>query len=264
PFLQGALPISPSGKALRRLLEANFCRINGRIERFGSVLLQKGDVIELSSNWETFLDPKKKEEKKFSILFEDENLLIVDKPIGWVCSEENCRETFGPKLSLVHRLDKETTGVLVLAKNEKSRKECMALFAEKEVEKEYVALVDGVFLKDEEVVENYLIRKRTLHGQTIWGSGPKGLYAMTRFQRISSGQNATFVRCLPVTGRTHQIRVHLAEKGHPILIDRQYASRFQSKITAVRPLLHAKRIQLMGVEVEAPMPQDLEKAVKLL
>ena len=75
PFLQGTLSEEFSGKALRRLLEAHLCRVNGRVERFGSIVLSKGDVVELSSNWQAFLAPKNQTEKNpsFQTLFEDQN-----------------------------------------------------------------------------------------------------------------------------------------------------------------------------------------------
>lgn len=107
-FLQNQIEPTPSGKALRRVLEARLCRVNGIVERFGSAEVQKGAVVELSPAWESILSPHC---HKFEILYEDERLLVVDKPAGWVCSDEECRKAFGPQKYLVHRLDKETTSV---------------------------------------------------------------------------------------------------------------------------------------------------------
>lgn len=259
PFLQYALPEACSGKMVRRLLEANLCRVNGRVERFGSARLERGDIVELSPTWKAVASPSAL--PQFKTLYEDSELLLVDKPIGWVCSEENCRRTFGPHLKLVHRLDKDTTGVLALAKSSNSLNELITLFANREVEKDYIAIVDGVPKAATGTRESYLVRKRAFEGQTIWGSGPNGLHAVTHWERLASGKNGSVILCQPLTGRTHQIRVHMAEMGHPILVDRQYAAQFRSTLFATRPLLHAYRLSFGKASAKAPLPIDMRNAL---
>ena len=247
--------IGESRKKIRRLLEQNCCKVNGRIERFGSVWLEKGTVVEfviseaLSTQWMT--------------LFENEYFKIVDKIANWACSESNCSKTFHGKLFLVHRLDKDTTGAFLLAKSILVRDELMALFANREIEKEYLAIVDGVILKDHGVIDNFLARKGSFHGQTIWGSAKKGDRAITHWEVVARGKDHSLVSCKPITGRTHQIRVHMAEMGHPILIDRQYARNFRSKILVSRPLLHAYRLCFSyrgeKVDVTCSPPEDFKK-----
>jgi RluA family pseudouridine synthase len=193
----------------------------------------------------------------FVILYENEDLLIVDKPAGWVCSEENCQRTFGPRLKLIHRLDKDTTGALALAKSAKSRDVWMERFAKREMEKHYLAIVDGVPKEAEGTRESYLARKRTFEGQTIWGSASRGLHAVTHWKKLAHGNAASLLLCTPETGRTHQIRVHLAEMGHPILIDRQYAAQFRCPLFSRRPLLHAFRLRFEHILGEAPLPLDM-------
>ena len=247
--------VGGSGKGIRRLLEQNCCRINGKVERFGSVWLEKGMVVE-------FFVPTV-EEALWTVLFENESLQILDKPVGWVCSEENCKKTFRGKLFLVHRLDKDTTGALLLAKSIVVRDELMALFATREVEKEYLAIVDGVVAKARGVIDNFLAKKGSFQGQTIWGSSSRGDHAVTHWEVVSRGALETVLLCKPLTGRTHQIRVHLSEMGHPIIIDRQYATRFRSKIVATRPLLHALKIRFSyqgkAIEATSPVPEDFKK-----
>jgi len=262
PFLQSALTKDISGKMVRRLLEANLCRVNGRIERFGSARLQRGDIVEVSPAWKSVATPTLS--PKFKTLFENDDLILVDKPVQWVCSEENCRRTFGPHLKLVHRLDKDTTGVLALAKTPKALADATALFAKREAEKEYLAIVDGVPEKKEGVRESDLVKKRVFEGQTVWGSGRGGLHAITHWRVLSSGTGSLLL-CQPYTGRTHQIRVHLAEMGHPILVDRQYAPKFRSAFFATRPLLHAFRLNLgNGVEAVSFLPLDMRNAIRSL
>jgi RluA family pseudouridine synthase len=254
-FLQKKMGVS--GKKIRRLLEKNCCKINGRIERFGSVWVEKGSVVEFTSYEE--------EPSSWAVLLDSEFFQILDKPMNWVCSEQNCEKTFGRKLFLVHRLDKDTTGALLFAKNTLVRDELMALFATREVAKEYIALVDGIVSQDRGIIDNFLSKKGSFQGQTIWGASSKGDHAITEWEVLSRGALETLVLCKPLTGRTHQIRVHMAEMGHPILIDRQYATRFRSKIFATRPLLHAYRLRFSyrgeSISVLSPIPPDLKMYV---
>jgi 23S rRNA-/tRNA-specific pseudouridylate synthase len=106
-FLQGHLG-DYSGKFLRKLLEANLCRINGRVERFGSRVVKGGDAVELAPSWKSLLTPKS---ATFETFYEDEFLKIVGKPAGWICTDKEALQTFGQNHYLVHRLDKDTTGL---------------------------------------------------------------------------------------------------------------------------------------------------------
>ena len=221
-FLQEEINAVCSGKMLRRALEANLCRVNGRIERFGSAQLKKGDVVELASNWQSIASPPSI--SQFKVLYEDDALRIVDKPAGWVCSEENCLRTF-KNCFLVHRLDKDTTGVLVLAKNKISRDAWMEKFSQREVHKQYLAVADGIPREDHGVIESSLVRKKTFQGQTIWGSGHRGLHAVTHWRVLAAGKNSSLLLCEPITGRTHQIRAQLSAIGQPILNDVLYGAQ---------------------------------------
>lgn len=250
-----------SGKSLRRALSSNLCRINGKIERFGSAQLHRGDRVELASFWKTSPSPT----LKFTTLYEDESLLLVDKPAGWICDPAHCSRTFGKDHFLVHRLDKDTTGVLAIARGAKMRDLLMEQFAKRAVLKKYLALADGIFRSKEGIRDTFLSKKKVYEGQTIWGSASSGQQAVTEWKVISEGTLASLVLCQPLTGRTHQIRVHLAELGHPILIDRQYAASYRSPLFAKRVLLHASSLQLdvdgKKIEARAPIPQDMKEAL---
>ena len=254
-FLQAK--VGGSGKGIRRAMEANGCRVNGRIERFGSVWVKGGDVVEFQAC--------KKAIGNFDRLFENEDLLIANKPIGWACDDASCRKTFGSGIFLVHRLDKDTTGALLLAKSVSIRDALMELFAERTVEKEYLALVDGIVRDPEGMRESCFAIKGRFQGQTIWGSAPSGDLAITHWKTLATGELATLVEVRPQTGRTHQIRVHMAEMGHPILIDRQYAERFRSRLQVSRPLLHAHRLSFQfkgeNIGTSAPLPADFQQAL---
>ncbi|HLB52091.1 MAG TPA: RluA family pseudouridine synthase [Chlamydiales bacterium] len=257
-FLQEELGSQYSGKFLRRVLEAKACRVNGSVERFASVRLREGDWVELVPKWEELSKPSPFE---WLTLYEDEETRWVYKPAGWVCGEKECLASFGKGIQLIHRLDKETTGVLGLAKGELAFAKWAKLFAQREIHKSYLAIVDGVPKKEKGEIRNFLKRKGSFQGQTIWGSGEHGLEAITKWECVKVGKECALLHCEPVTGRTHQIRVHLAEMGHPILVDRQYAKRFRSKLPARRILLHAKTIETPFFSIEAPLPEDFQEAL---
>lgn len=249
---------APSARLLKRALEANVCRVNGIVERFASVRLNPGDRIELAANWEKF----EGKDPSFSILYEENDLLILNKPVNAICTDEAMRRALKRPVFLAHRLDKDTTGALLLAKNPQVAQELHECFKNRAMEKEYLALVDGVPREKSGIIESYFVKKKTFQGQTIWGSSStgNGLWAQTSWSLLKSFQDAALLSCHPHTGRTHQIRVHLAEMGHPILIDRQYATRFRSRLFAARPLLHAHRLRFPWkdriIEAEAPIPDD--------
>ena len=266
-FLQSQLDPAPSGKTLRKVLEANLCRINGKVERFGSADVKKGDVVELAPSWNSVATQNL---NGFDRLYEEEHLLVVDKPAGWVCTDEECTRAFGASRYLVHRLDKETTGALLIAKSIRAREALIALFMERKISKIYYAIVDGVPEEERGVRKSFFAKVGFFQGQTRWGSRSKGLYAETHWKVLSTNKQATLLACQPVTGRTHQIRVHLAETGHPILVDRQYSERFRSSFFAKRPLLHASRIRFVHpftgheIDVTAEIADDFAEALTAL
>lgn len=254
-FLQKRLQLS--SRAVKRVLESNGCRVNGRVERFGSIRLAEQDQVECITGVEDAAS------RSFELLYEDEVLKIVDKPAGWVSQEDALLGGY-----LVHRLDKETTGALLLAKTTSVRDQLMALFAARRVEKRYLALVDGIPATSSGTQVSFLAKRRHYQGQVIWGSAPVGKRAETQWQIVESGKTASLLRCTPFTGRTHQIRVHLAEMGHPILIDRQYAMTFRTSLFIRRPLLHAERLMFqhpmrpLFLDVSSPLPADFRTAVR--
>jgi 23S rRNA pseudouridine955/2504/2580 synthase len=260
-FLQGQLG-DYSNKFLRKVLEANLCRINGKVERFGSRSVARGEVVELATKWQELVRGKS---LTFETLYEDEFLKIVDKPAGWVCSEKEALSTFGQNHFLVHRLDKDTTGLLIIAKGSSSRDGLMELFEKREIFKEYLCLVDGHPREKEGVRKSLFMKKGSFQGQTIWGSGPQGLTAVTHWKSLALGKSSALIACEPETGRTHQIRVHMAEMGHPILIDRQYAKSFQCRLFIQRPLLHARRLRFSfqgkEIDISSEIPADMKEAL---
>lgn len=269
-FLKSHCPAAHSVKALKRAIDSKLCKINQRIETFSSYVLEENDIVSLHPA--AFEDKTAKKSWSVPILYEDDEFLIVNKPAGLISEKGQlrvCFPTFKQELELVHRLDKETSGVLILAKNTAAKEKMVHLFKEHKIRKVYLALVDGVIEKDEGSIDNFLGKKRSYQGQTIYGAvdEKKGQRAITYWKRLKKGKTATLIACEPYTGRTHQLRVHLSGMGHPILGDAQYGKQFRCPLTFRRNLLHAYSIAFVhpttGKQIKsiAPIPPDFKAAL---
>lgn len=235
-FLKKSAQNGCSVKQIKRSIDSRGAIVNHRIERFASRRLKAGDVVEFH-----FVTTQKIEIFK---LFEDEHLLVIDKPSGLVCEEKQIRKELGI-VWLVHRLDKETSGTLILAKTPQAKHRLDEMFAKREIKKRYLAIVHGAMLRDNGVVD-------TLVG---------GKSASTSWECAKKGKAFSLLECSPHTGRTHQIRIHMRQIGHPVVGDLLYGQRKNEK-GVKRILLHAHRLEfkhpITDVEqiFEAPIPID--------
>lgn len=267
-FIRRHLP-SCSAKKIKRAIESNSCMVNGRVERFASSCVGAGDKISFSLIDEAI--EKKCLASQGEVLFEDEYFLIGNKPAGISAEDYRLDKPTGA-LFPVHRLDKDTTGVFIFAKGRRELEFMIELFRQTNVEKIYLALVDGVFSKSSGRIENHLGVHHRYQGQVYWGSvpAPSGKAAKTEWSVEQQGAEAALLKCRPITGRTHQIRVHCAEIGHPILGDYQYGRIFQCSYRPKRQMLHALEVRFKHpfhnklVVVKAPIPEDLQKAIREL
>ena len=209
------------------------------------------------------------------ILFEDERLLVVDKPAGWLVIagrgaqdeepllEQAAREG-GCKLFVVHRLDRETSGALLFAKDAATHARVCALFERHGVEKVYWALAQGR-LAGPRLMDQPL----AAFGSGRWGVKPGGKPSRTELRPLECfGERAAWVEARPQTGRRHQVRVHLYAAGHPVLGDRLYGKPGEWSRRAPRLMLHAARVtfKLGGrrFEAAAPLPADFDALMKEL
>lgn len=263
-----------STRHLKKEIDENRCLVNGRTERFASFKVGTGDRITLLVENSAFSAPHKRSFDAPALLFEDSYYLIYNKPAG-ISSEDPCllkavQQTHLPA-SLAHRLDKETTGVLLFAKTASALEAIQAIFKNRKIQKSYLAIVDGILEKASGIIDNFLGPIKRYQGQTLWGEvSANGLHAITEWKLETSGSDASLVRCFPKTGRTHQLRSHLNGISHPILGDYQYGRHFRCLYRPERYLLHAEWIAFNHpftkeqVKVVAPIPNDFHHAITVL
>lgn len=238
---EGALLLS--GKDLRWSIEHGRCFVGGMVERFCSHHLQ-GDEKVLC--WPVARPHFVREEAR--VLYEDEELLLYNKP-PYLSSEELAK-LLGVKL--VHRLDRDTSGVILFAKRDPDPFE--ALFRNRKIRKTYHALVEGSPQERGTLSLRLGIVGRR-EGAILWGVTKEGLWSETEWVCERRVKEGSLLRCHPHTGRTHQIRIHMRALSHPILGDDTYGSR-RGRAGIFRPLLHATRLEWEGFSIEAPFPED--------
>jgi 23S rRNA pseudouridine1911/1915/1917 synthase len=220
------------------------------------------------------------------ILYEDGDLLVINKPAGmvvhpaaghWHGTLVNAVLYHAPDLEgiggvhrpgIVHRLDKDTSGLILVAKNDRAHRDLQAQFKGREVEKSYLALVYGLVSPasgeiDAPVARDPGERKRM-------AIMPGGRAAVTRYETLGAYGKHTLLLCRPLTGRTHQIRIHLAHIGHPIVGDSVYGGKRKPPAPCPRQFLHAHRIRFrlprtgQTVEFSSPLPADLQSVLEAL
>ncbi|HVN23124.1 MAG TPA: RluA family pseudouridine synthase [Syntrophorhabdales bacterium] len=230
------------------------------------------------------------EEIPLAILYEDEYLLAINKSVDMVV-HPSCGHQSGTLVNailaylkrpaipaskgdsnggdaqrpgIVHRLDKDTSGVILVAKDPGTQEALSSQFHDRRVKKTYRAVIEGTVRKDEGVIEGSIGRHPTLRKKMALVT-KGGRYSMSRFRVIKRLAGFTYMEVYPETGRTHQIRVHMASIGHPIVGDELYGRKAR-KLTG-RPLLHAYRILIehpitrTPMQVEAPVPREFEEFI---
>ena len=214
------------------------------------------------------------EQLESAIVFEDNDLLVINKPPGFAVHGgssinagvvEMLRVVKSlPQLELAHRLDRDTSGVLLLCKKRSVLKAVQAAFRERTVKKKYTLIVHGVWPKQIRVVQHRLLRYTTDWGERRVRVDENGQVARTDFEVQGQAAQATLLQAALHTGRTHQIRVHAQSQGHPILGDTKYrplASRQTQEPEFERLCLHASRlvVPLPGgrLDVSAPIEDSM-------
>jgi tRNA pseudouridine32 synthase / 23S rRNA pseudouridine746 synthase len=211
------------------------------------------------------------------ILFQDQHLIVIDKPAGlsvlpdgWEKDSEylvKMLEEQDGKVFIVHRLDKITSGVMVFARDAETHRALNIQFEIHDAQKTYHAIVEGN-PKWEEKVAKYPLRANVGHKHRTMVDNKNGKPSETRFRVIKRYQEAALVEAKPMTGRTHQIRVHAYALGHPLVEDFLYGATDMYGIP--RPMLHAQTLSFIHpatkdrVKFSAPHPAEFEEALKII
>lgn len=282
-FLAGRRELGTRSQ-VQRLVAARRVQVDGRVAK-AAVLLRLGQVVRVERPPAT-LPSLRPQAIDLDVLYEDDFLLVVDKPAGLVVhpAPGHADDTlvnallhrwgrvvpgFEPsRLGIVHRLDKDTSGVLVVAKDPTTLERLGAQFSRRQVEKQYAALVHGRVRYAKGEIREPIRRHPVERKRMAVRAG--GRSAVTRYEVVRRFRDVTFVRVYPETGRTHQIRVHLASIGHPIVADATYGRSRRTRLPIRRQALHAERLRLQhprldrAVTVSAPLPADFAAALELL
>ena len=252
--------------------------------------LQEGDIlrvppVRISEPSEAKPSEKLQHVLKDAVVYESDQLLVVNKPSGLAVHGgsglslgliEALRAMDGapPYLELVHRLDRDTSGCVMVAKKRSMLKHIQQLLTTgRGVDKRYLALVKGAWSKRKTRVDAPLRKNELQSGERVVRVLPDGKPSLTEFRVITRYDKATLVEARPITGRTHQIRVHALHAGHPLVCDDKYGDdEFDKEMKSQgfkRLFLHAASLSLKlpdgrTLQVEAPLPDELSKALKNL
>ena len=269
---------------IQRLLDENKIQINGKKAK-SSYKVQKDDEITIEEEQPKEIELKA-QDIPIDVLYEDNDIIVVNKPKGMVVHPANgnpdgtlvnaimaiCKDSLSGiggeiRPGIVHRLDKDTSGVIVIAKNDKAHINLSEQIKNHEVEKTYIALVKG-FVKENEATINMPISRSTKDRKKM-AVNKDGKNAITHFKVLERFGNYTLLEVKIETGRTHQIRVHLTEIGYPIVGDEVY-SNGKNPWGVHGQCLHAKSLKfkhpITGKEmfIEAPLPEYFKNIINEL
>lgn len=266
-----------SGRMFRKLLKSKNIMINGQIADNRKQEVKEGDIVKL------FL-PKEKidieaENISIEVLYEDEDILAINKgPFILVHPTTNIKKntlsnavayyfiekSIYSKVRIVNRLDRDTSGVILFAKNSFGHQHIARQLEDKTAIKKYFALVEGILKIKEGIIEKAIGKSEDGIGQSIRSDGLKSI---TKYSVVEEYENASLIEVEILTGRTHQIRVHLDHLGHPIMGDVLYNKECH---LIKRQALHAYSITFKKTRTDeeltiiAPLPDDISQLIKKL
>lgn len=267
---------SSSTNTLRKMLAASRVHVNGDVQHRAKHDLHPGDTVTVSSKAESASQitatPASKVDPRLTVLHEDEALLVVAKPQhvlsvatdrletdtlhSWCVDLIQERDNNGWAY-IVHRLDRETSGVMVLAKSKQAKAHLQEQFAAREVHRMYVARVEGTPTPDQGTVRTWLMEDKHLNVKAVNRRHPQGKEAVSHYRTLSSDGTTSLVEVMIETGRRHQIRMAMQHLATPIVGDRRHGADTDPH---GRVMLHAHALEFLHpatddpVRFEAPLP----------
>ena len=272
-----------SRSRIQQLIRTGFVKLNGETARPRDIV-RTGDQVDLIEPPLEKIDHQA-EDISLEVLFEDADLVVINKPAGMVVHPgaghrdhtlvnallNHCQTLSGiggkERPGIVHRLDKETSGCLVAAKNDEAHRSLSEQFAERSVEKIYLVLAAGKLRKRSGIIEEK-IGRHPIHRQRMAVAPTRGRTAKTEYRVMRANGEISLIECRLHSARTHQIRVHLHHLGHPVLGDKVYGQKFAKDFP--RQMLHAWKLGFRHPRTEelknfeAPLPDDFEAALAKL
>jgi 23S rRNA pseudouridine1911/1915/1917 synthase len=284
-FLKDRLP-KGSRKQAKRLLDAGRVRINGRKVIIASWELKAGDQVIVAQDATLDLDVAK---QFLKVVYEDESIIVVDKAAGVSCEESVLSlkpslvqvlndylkrkggPNYRPYLGLLHRLDNDTSGLMVYSKS-KGANRLSAQFKAHSILRIYQGIVVGRVEQEQGHIKIPLAKDPDAKGMKVrLAVKGQGQSAVTRFRVLERYSQASLLEIIPKTGRTHQIRAHLALKGHPLIGDAVYGDPSQALGRLIkRQALHATTLGFehpmshQKLQFESPLPRDMQRLIRSL
>jgi len=278
-LLQG--PLAMSHKAISRLKRLDRGILLNGVRVTVRAMLSEGDCLCLECDdrydeTDPFLE---KVNIPVEILYEDDDIIIPNKPFGMPMHQSLGHKSdslanalayyFGDKpfiFRAVNRLDRDTSGVCIIAKNRRSAMQLSRQMADKQMQKTYLAILDGVISPESGIIDKPIKRKEeSIITRVVCSPDDEGARrALTSYRLLGVKDNRSLVECNPITGRTHQLRVHFASCSHPITGDTLYGS--ESPLIS-RQALHASAISFthpttdLPMTVSAPLPEDMKRLI---
>ncbi|HSX37088.1 MAG TPA: RluA family pseudouridine synthase [Patescibacteria group bacterium] len=255
-----------------QLVEEGKVLVNGQPILKAGYKLHGGDMVTI------LYDPAKEPPVpaiKLRVLYEDADCLVIDKPVGVLThskgefNPEATVATFlrshiqgmdGSRAGIVHRLDRATSGVMIAAKTPEALAWLQKQFSQRKAKKTYIAIVQGHLKQDEAVIDMPI--ERNPKAPSTFRVGPNGKKALTHYKVLKASKQYSLLELKPTTGRTHQLRVHLAQLGHPIIGDSMYGGKKSERL-----FLHARELEItlpdkQRVTFESPLPAVFARTMK--
>jgi len=283
-----------SRERLKALIRSGAVEAGGKAVRDPAIKVRGDEAMRVAVP-EPTLAHNEAQDIPLTVVFEDEHLLVIDKPAGLVVHPaagnldgtlvnallHHCRGSLSgiggvARPGIVHRIDKDTSGLLVVAKTDVAHEGLAKQFAAHSIDRRYLAIVNGVPKASEGIVDAPLARSAVNRKKIAIVEGNRGKRAVTHWKRLNLLKNAALVECRLETGRTHQVRVHMASIGHPLVADPVYGragkthGKLLKELQFHRQALHATELGFIHpvtknrLSFSSPMPPDMQELFNAL